>query len=93
MSRLTCTRCGSSWDSTDSRSLQFFQTSETYSRNDYVSPSDIAALDPAEDITFCPKCHSRQLDRALTSGNPTDFLLNSDKRVDPDGLDRERSGS
>ena len=53
MARINCTKCGQSWDTTDTGANYFFASATTYSKGDMASPKDIS--DAAEDMTACPK--------------------------------------
>ena len=92
--QLFCQRCASAWEISDATDMQMFTSSlGTVSATEYSSPAIISSLIPEEEISYCPKCHERELDRALAEGNATDYLEPHDKRVDPDGLDSEKPGS
>ena len=83
-----CQRCGKGHPLSDTEKRREF-TSLTFPRSTYASPKDIS--DAAEDMIFCPSCFLEDRDRALD-----DFSLHlkaEDKRVDPDGLDKEKASS
>lgn len=86
-----CQRCAYAHSKTDTVESAFYISTTTVKKADYSSPALISALTPPEEITFCPRCHSRNLDRSM--GDATSFLEPKDKRVDPDGLDSERPGA
>jgi len=66
--------------------MREFTTPTTYPRNVYASPSEVSAS--GEDLIFCPSCFIEDRDRGL--GDFSLFLKDSDERVDPDNLDKER---
>ena len=83
-----CQRCGFAHLKSDEEESSFYISTSTIRKKDYSSPAIILAL--GEEITHCPRCHQRDLDRAL--GDASSFLEPKDLRVDPDGLDSERPG-
>ena len=83
-----CQRCGKSHSLSDSTKRREF-TSLSYPRSTFASPKDI--FDASEEMIFCPSCFLEDRDRALDDFSL--YLKASDKRVDPDGLDKEKASS
>ena len=85
---IICTSCGTKWLKNDANTGHYFRSASN-AIGSAASPKIIA--DAAEDMTFCPSDNVAQLEAASIALESGQFAL--DKRIDPDGLDKERASS
>lgn len=63
MSIMTCTNCGSQWDTETTPRMAFFNNRNPTLSAAMTSPAEILAAGKA--ITFCPRCPMPRLDEAM----------------------------
>lgn len=63
MAKMTCTNCGSQWDTMMTPQMAFFNDRSGRLSGAMVSPAEILAA--GGQITFCPRCPMPRLDTAM----------------------------
>lgn len=90
-----CQTCASAWPLTDAQSQYYFASSGVLNAaiGSYTSPKEIADADPAETMTFCPKCDVDPLAESYRKPAPgiqeSPFYERDSRMIgsDPDGTD------